>query len=316
MLIKTILNKIEKFKSFIYGKITLEWISGAEALIVEVKPRRNTKGICPKCWKRKPTYDTQPVRLFEYVPLWGIPVYFRYAPRRTDCRVDGALVEVMPWAEGKEHMTKTYMIFLSRWAKRLSWKETAEIFSTSWDSVFRAVRYVVEHGLKHRDLDNIEQIGVDELQIFHGQKYLTLVYQIDKGMRRLLWSGPERKVKTLLRFFREFGADRCQQLKYVCSDMWAPYLKVIKKKAPQALNILDRFHIMKKFNEAIDEVRREEVRRLRETGQESILINGRWVILKRIENLTDKQVVRLKELLKTNLLSIKAYLMREDFQRF
>ena len=225
-------------------------------------------------------------------------------------------MEVMPWAEGKEHMTKTYMIFLSRWAKRLSWKETAEIFSTSWDSVFRAVRYVVEHGLKHRDLDNIEQIGVDELQIFHGQKYLTLVYQIDKGMRRLLWSGPERKVKTLLRFFREFGADRCQQLKYVCSDMWAPYLKVIKKKAPQALNILDRFHIMKKFNEAIDEVRREEVRRLRETGQESILINGRWVILKRMENLTDKQVVRLKELLKTNLLSIKAYLMREDFQRF
>lgn len=316
MLIKTILNKIEKFKSFIYGKITLEWINGTEALIVEVKARQNTKGICPKCGKRKPTYDTQPVRLFEYVPVWGIPVYFRYAPRRTDCRGDGALVEVMPWAEGKEHMTKTYMIFLSRWAKRLSWKETAEIFSTSWDSVFRAVRYVVEHGLKHRDLDNIEQIGVDELQIFRGQKYLTLVYQIDKGMRRLLWSGPERKVKTLLRFFRGFGAERCQQLKYVCSDMWAPYLKVIKKKAPQALNILDRFHIMKKFNEAIDEVRREEVRRLRETGQESILINGRWVILKRMENLTDKQVVRLKELLKTNLLSIRAYLMREDFQRF
>lgn len=316
MLIKTILNKIEKFKSFIYGKITLERISGTVSLIVEVKARQNAKGICPKCGKRKATYDTQPARLFEYVPVWGIPVYFKYSPRRTDCRKDGVLVEVMPWAEGKEHMTKTYMIFLSRWAKRLSWKETAEIFRTSWDSVFRAVRYVVEYGLKHCDLDNIEQIGVDELQIFHGQKYLTLVYQIDQGMRRLLWSGPERKVKTLLRFFRAFGAERCQRLKYVCSDMWAPYLKVIKKKAPQALNILDRFHIMKKFNEAIDEVRREEVRHLRETGQEGILINGRWVILKRSENLTDKQVVRLKELLKTNLLSIKAYLMREDFQRF
>jgi len=79
---------------------------------------------------------------------------------------------------------------------------------------------------------------------------------------------------------------------------------------------LDRFHIMKKFNEAIDEVRREELRHLKETGQDSILINGRWVLLKRTENLTDKQVVRLKELLKTKLTSIKAYLMREDFQRF
>jgi len=316
MLIKTILNKVEKFKSFVYRKITMETIAGTDALVVEVKPRGNSKGICPQCGKRRSTYDRQSVRLFEYVPLWGIPVYFRYAPRRMDCRKDGALVEVMPWAEGKEHMTKTYMIFLSRWAKRLSWKETAQIFRTSWDSVFRAVKYVVTHGLKHRNLDDIEQIGVDELQIFHGQKYLTLVYQIDKGKRRLLWSGPERTVKTLLKFFREFGTERCRQLKYVCSDMWVPYLKVIKKKAPQALNILDRFHIMKKFGEAIDEVRREEIRELRETRQEGILINGRWVLLKRTENLTDKQVVRLKELLKTNLKSIKAYLLREDFQRF
>lgn len=316
MLIKTILNKIEKFKSFVYGKITLEKIGGGDALIVAISPRENTKGICPKCGKRRPTYDRQPVRLFEYIPLWGIQVYFRYAPRRTNCRRDGVLVEMMPWSEGKEHMTKTYMIFLSRWAKRLSWKETAEIFHTSWDSVFRAVKYVVAYGLAHRNLDNIEQIGVDELQAFRGHKYLTLVYQIDKGARRLLWSGSERKVKTLIRFFREFGVERSASLKYVCSDMWAPYLKVIRKKAPQALNILDRFHIMKKFNEAIDEVRREEVRHLRETGQEGILINGRWVLLKRTENLTDKQVVRLKELLKTNLSSIKAYLMREDFQRF
>lgn len=316
MLIKTILNKVEKFKSFIYGKITLEWIKEREALIVEVKPRQKTKGICPKCGKRKPTYDTQPVRLFEYVPLWGIQVYFRYAPRRTNCRQDGVLVELLPWSDGKEHMTKTYMVYLSGWAKRLSWKETAEVFRTSWDSVFRAVKYVVSYGLEHRNLDNIEQIGVDEIQVFRGHKYLTLVYQIDKGCRRLLWSGPERKAKTLLKFFREFGPERTALLKYVCSDMWAPYLKVIKKKAPNALNILDRFHIMKKFNEAIDEVRRQEVRELKATGQEAVLINGRWILLKRTENLTDKQVVRLKELLKTNLISIKAYLMREDFQRF
>jgi transposase len=316
MLIKTILNKVEKFKSFVYGKITVEQVERKEAIVVEVQPRKKAKGMCIKCGERCSTYDTQLSRLFEYVPLWGIPVYFRYAPRRTDCGKDGVHVELLPWAEGKEHMTKTYMVYLSRWAKRISWKETAEVFRTSWDSVFRAVDYVVEHGLKHRNLDHIEQLGIDELQVFRGHKYLTLVYQIDKGCRRLLWSGPERKVKTLLTFFREFGPERSASLKYICSDMWAPYLKVIKKKARNALNILDRFHIMKKFNEAIDEVRRQEVRELQETGQETVLINGRWILLKRTENLTERQVVRLKELLKTNLTSIKAYLMREDFQRF
>ena len=316
MLIKTILNKIEKFKSFVYGKIRLENIGGVEALVVELKPRENAKGVCTKCGKRIPTYDTQASRLFEYVPFWGIPVYFRYSPRRTDCRTDGVLVEMMPWAEGKEHMTKTYMIFLARWARRISWKETAEIFGTSWNSVLRAVQYVVEYGLAHRILDNIRQIGIDEIQVFLGHKYLTLVYQIDKGMKRLLWCGPDRRVKTLLKFFHEFGPEKSSLLEYVSSDMWAPYLKVIKKKAPKALNILDRFHIMKKFNEAIDEVRREEVRSLKAKGLDAVLTHARWVLLKKTVNLTEKQVVKLGELLKSNLVSVKAYLMREEFQRF
>ncbi|WP_390890365.1 ISL3 family transposase [Geoalkalibacter halelectricus] len=152
---------------------------------------------------------------------------------------------------------------------------------------------------------------------FHqNQEWLYLVYQLNAGARRLLWCGPERRVKTLLRFFHQFGKERSAQLKFVCSDMWAPYLKVIAKKAPQALNILDRFHVMRKFNEAIDEIRRTEVREFKANKQDNVLERGRWLLLKRPENLTEKQTARLDELLKLNLPSIKAYLLREDFQRF
>lgn len=316
MLIKTLLNRIEKFKSYVYGDIKLERIAGVLAVAVDIFPRKNSKPVCGVCGQRSSIYDTQEVRLYEYVPLWGIQVFFRYAPRRVSCSVDGVKVERVPWSTGKDQLTSTYQVFLARWARRLSWKETAEIFKTSWQSVFRAVKHVVDYGLKHRDLDHVEQIGVDEIAVFRGHKYLTLVYQLDKSSRRLLWSGSDRKVKTLLRFFRQFGKERCLRLKYVCSDMWVPYLKVIKKKAPLALNVLDRFHIMKKFNEAIDEVRRQEVKKLTERGEENILIRGRWVLLKRVANLTEKQVVRLGQLLKSNLTSMKAYLMREDFQRF
>ena len=98
--------------------------------------------------------------------------------------------------------------------------------------------------------------------------------------------------------------------------MWAPYLKVIAKKAPNALNILDRFHIMRKFNEAIDEVRRTEVKEFKAAKQENVLEKGRWLLLKRPENLSEKQTSRLGDLLKLNLSSIKAYLLREDFQQF
>ncbi len=67
---------------------------------------------------------------------------------------------------------------------------------------------------------------------------MTLVYQIDSHCKRLLWVGEKRTVRTLLRFFRWFGKEQSQSLKFVCSDMWKPYLKVIARKAGNAINIL------------------------------------------------------------------------------
>lgn len=316
MLIKTLLNKVERFKSFVYSSISVVIIGGMEALVIDIEPRSNSRPICPACGKRCSVYDRQPQRLFEYLPIWSFKAYFRYAPRRVHCPVHGVKVELMPWGFGKERTTFSYQVFLSRWAKRLSWKETAEIFETSWDRVFRAVKVVVDYGLAHRNLEGVTEIGVDEISVFKGHKYLTLVYQLNSGAKRLLWCGPERRVKTLLHFFREFGKQRCAKLQFVCSDMWAPYLKVIAKKAPQALNVLDRFHIMRKFNEAIDDIRRSEVKQFKANRQENVLERGRWLLLKRPENLSEKQTTKLSELLKLNLASVKGYLLREDFQRF
>ena len=97
------------------------------------------------------------------------------------------------------------------------------------------------------------------------------------------------------------GKERSGELKFVCSDMWKPYLKVIAKKAGQAIHVLDRFHIMQKMNKAIDEVRAGEARQMKADGYEAVLKHSRWCLLKRPENLTDKQTVKLSELLKYNL---------------
>ncbi len=316
MLIKTLLNKVVRFKSFVYGAARIMLVAGADALVIDIVPRRNSLPVCPECNKRGKVYDRQPERLFEYLPVWTFKVFFRYAPRRVSCPRHGVKVEALPWGYGKEQTTISYQVYLARWAKRLSWKETADIFETSWDTVFRAVKFVVDYGLDHRNLEGVTEIGVDEISVFKGHKYLTMVYQLNAGARRLLWCGPERRVKTLLRFFHEFGKERSEQIKFVCSDMWAPYLKVIAKKAPNALNILDRFHIMRKFNEAIDEIRRGEVQQFKADNQKNVLKKGRWLLLKRPENLSEKQTARLDELLKLNLASIKGYLLREDFQQF
>jgi transposase len=198
----------------------------------------------------------------------------------------------------------------------MSWKEVAEAFRTSWENVFRSVEMAVRWGREHMSLEGIEAIGVDEIQWSKGHKYLTLVYQLDEGRKRLLWIGRERKVKTLLGFFRWLGKARSQSLRFICSDMWKPYLKVVAKKAGRAIHVLDRFHIMSHLSKAIDEVRANEARAIKALGRVPILTHTRWLLLKRPENLTGKQEVRLAELLRHNLRSVRAYLLKEDFQFF
>ena len=318
MLIKSILNRIQLHNGFVYGATRLIEKTTRSLIEIEIRPRKGNHPLCSGCGKPGPGYDTLKVRRFEFVPLWGIAVFFLYAMRRVDCSwCHKVKVERVPWAEGKNHLTTTYAWFLAKWAKRLSWKGVADSFQTPWDNVFRSVKMAVAWGLAHRNLDNITAIGIDEIcwrKI--GSKFLTLVYQIDNGCKRLLWIGKDRTKATLKNFFVEFGPVRSSALRFVFTDMWKPYLLVVAEMASQALNVLDRFHIMSHMNKAIDKVRATEVKTLKAKGKKAVLTSSRWCLLKRPENCTEKQTIKLQELVAMNLKTVRAYLLKEDFQRF
>jgi transposase len=316
MQVKSILNRIEKHRGFVYWAVRLKEAGGELELEVDILPRANSRPRCSECKRRGPGYDTLPPRRFEYVPLWGILVFFVYAMRRVECARCGVRVEVVPWAEGKCQLTTTYRWFLAGWAKRMSWTDVAKAFRTTWENVFRSVEKAVQWGRAHQDLEGIKSLGVDEIYWSSKEKYLTLVYQIDEGRKRLLWLGRARTAKTLLRFFRWFGPARSKAVLFVCSDMWRPYLAVVAKKASQAIHVLDRFHIMSHMSKAIDEVRAQEARKIKAAGGTPILKHARWLLLKRPENLTAKEGVKLVDLLGHNLRAVRAYLLREDFQFF
>ena len=205
---------------------------GRDSALIEVcvAPHIGMRARCSECRLAAPGYDRLPERHWDFVPLWGIPVSFRYAPRRVECVEHGIVVEHIPWSDGKRPLTTAMMGFLARWARRLSWRETATIFQTSWESVYRSVEWFVEWGLAHRQLCGVESIGVDEIHWGHGKRadnFLTVIYQIDAGCRRLLWIGKRRSEKTLRRGLKELGPEFVKGLRFVCSDMWKPYLKVI-----------------------------------------------------------------------------------------
>jgi transposase len=310
----TILNRCHRFPGFVYHKAGFS--SDYRSIEIGVRPRKGSKAVCSRCHEPAPGYDQLPERRFEFIPFWGFLVFLLYSMRRVDCRrCQAVVVEEVPWGDGKRTLTRAYMLFLARWARRLSWKETAAAFRTSWEKVFDAVEYVVTFGLEHRVLGQINAIGVDEIQYAKGHRYLTLVYQIDLGLTRLLWVGRERTIESFQEFFKVIGDELASKIVFVCSDMWEPYLKVIRQKCSEALHILDRFHIVAKMNKALDEVRAGESRRLASEGFLPVLKKSRWLLLKREENLKTEQRFRLRDLLRYNLKTVRAYLLKEAFQQ-
>ena len=316
MHITTILNRIEKHKGFVFGKarwVAGEWRAGIE---VPVRARKRSKPVCSGCGQRGGTYDHLPERAFDYVPLWGFAVMLVYSMRRVNCVPCGVTVEQVPWATGKSPITRSLALFLADWAKLLSWQDVARRFRVNWHQVFESVSYVVAWGLAHRDLLGVSALGIDEIQFGKGQQYLTVVYQLCGDVRRLLFVGQGRESASLSVFFEEMGAPWCEKIAHVCTDMWQAYLKAIKKHLPDAVHILDRFHIVKLLNEAVDKVRRQEAAALRKEGVD--LLKGlKYVFLKRPENLTPNQHELLQGIMnKRWLCSVRAYLWKEKFQLF
>ena len=321
--VKTLLNAIQHFPGFVYEDIRFRRRRDGRPDRIEIKvaPHEGRPARCSRCLRPAPGYDRLEERFWLFVPLWGIVTWFLYAARRVDCPEHGVVVEHVPWSDGKRPVTIAMMCFLSRWARRLSWRETARVFGTSWECVYRSVEWFVEWGLAHRKLKNVWSIGVDEIHWGKSKRadnFLTVIYQIDGHCRRLLWVGKRRTQVTLRRGLAALGDEVVGGLRFVCSDMWRPYLNVIAARAGQALHVLDRFHITMHLNQAVDQVRRAESGRLRATAsaQAARLKDMRWKLLRRGSRVRGNARRQLNALAASKLATARAWILKETFQPF
>jgi len=321
--VKTVLNAIQHFPGFVFQDIRLQHHRDGRPSHVEISltPHEGITAKCSRCLRPAPGYDQLEQRRWLFPPLWGLKAFFVYAARRVECATHGVVVEHVPWSEGKRSVTIAMMCFLSRWARRLSWRETARAFHTSWECVYRSVEWFVQWGLAHRKLEGVQSIGVDEIHWGKSKRadnFLTVIYQIDRHCRRLLWVGKRRTQATLRRGLAALGPEVVQGLRFVCSDMWRPYLGVIAAQAGQALHVLDRFHITWNLNQALDQVRRAESGRLRAAGRLAAerLKNMRWKLLRRTSRVRGRARAELRALLQSKLTTARAWALKDFFEQF
>lgn len=321
MKLKTILNRLQPLKRFIYQETCMVLDRrGQWKVDISIRPHRQRAACCSRCGRPLATYDTLPERIWAFVPILNVPAFLHYSPRRVNCPEHGVVVEALPWSDGKRPYSKALMLFLGNWARRLSWKETALIFKVSWQAVYRSVEWMVEWGLAHRELANITAIGVDELHVGNGKKsknYLTLIYQIDAQCRRLLWVGQTRRAAALRKGLQSLGKPVLAGIRHICSDMWRPYLKVIAASLSHGCHMIDRFHVVQTLNAAVDEVRRRDMAAMTaRPAAKQKLKKMRWTLLRRKTRVRGKAREMLDRILGTRLQTGRAYLFKESFQHF
>jgi len=284
----------------------------SRGFVVDVKPRW-PKGRCGLCGRPSPGYDKQKSRYWRHLAMGRTAFWLCYAPRRVTCREHGQIVEQVPWAAHDAHFTRDFDEMTAWLAQRMDKSAVCRLMAINWRTVGTIIKRVVQERLSRHRLESLSIIGVDELAYRQNHQYLTVV--VDHITSRVVWMGEGKGEKTLKGFFDELRPERAAKLSHVTMDLSAPYNNVVTERAPEAEKVFDRFHIQKLANEAVDTVRRDEMRMAADTEGAAAIKRSRWALLKNPWNLTVPQGGKLREVQRTNRRLYRAYLLKESLAR-
>lgn len=284
---------------------------GLTSVIADVEPTRRTP-VCSGCFENvSKVYDRKSGRWWRALDICGVKLELRYDLRRVDCADCGVTAELVPWAEPGSKFTWEFEQEAAYLAQRCDKTSVSHLMRIAWETVGTIIERVVKRTQVGDPLDGLLQIGVDEISYRKHHHYLTVVVNHVTG--KIIWMHPGKNAETLGLFFKELGAERCKLLEAVTLDMSAAYIEAVRAAAPQAKLVFDRFHVQRLVHNALDEVRRAEMREHgKATAEGQALKRSRWATQKNPWNLTQTEKDKLSQLQRTNKTLYRAYLLKES----
>ncbi len=286
-----------------------------DRVVVEVALRRR-RLVCSRCSFSTPyRHDVRRVDSdWRHLDLgtWRLEICARL--RRLVCPTHGVLTEGVPFARYRADFTRDFEHLVAWLATRTDKTTIQRLVRIHWRTVGRIIERVCADELDPGRLNDLFEIGIDEVSWRKGHRYLTLVTDHHRG--QVVWGAEGHDAATADEFFDELGAHRSGQIEAISMDMGPGYAKSARAEghAPQAVICIDSFHVAKLGSEALDEVRREYWNQLRTLGDQAAakrFKDARWALLKRPENLTDRQTETLRALKAAGGTVARAYLLKE-----
>jgi len=305
-----LLGRLLKFKGFC---VVGFWFEDRDRdLVVAVKPYKNGCR-CPECGQRGKIVHTVGPRRWRDVRVCGRTVWLSYCPREITCRTHGRVQEVIPWADPLARVSYRYEFVMLKKCRDTTQKVVAEELGVSPSTLSDQLHRAIERKREGHKIRGLKTVGIDEISYAKGHKYATVVYDLDRAC--VVWTGTGKGRETIDQFFEQLSDYQKSRIKWACCDISDAYIGAIKHHCKNVKLVLDRFHIVKKLNEAVDEVRKEQWRVAK--GDDRKKMKGlRWLLYRHSSTRSKKDTKTLRALDKLNRRIYRAWRLKDEFEQF
>ena len=273
---------------------------------------KGSKLLCPVCRKECMVYDHLRERVWRDLDSIEFMTFIHASPPRISCPEHGIIEAFMPWTEKRSRFTVRFETRSIRMLQNIDIYNFTDIMKLSWKQPWNILDRAVKRG-RERKRGHSTIIGIDEKSYRKGHKYVTLVYDMtNNGVEYISY---DRKKKSLDEYYNTLSNEQLSSITAVSMDMWDPFMSSTMEHVPDAGRkiVFDRFHVMKHVNEAVDTTRKKENRQILKNGNTD-LKGTRYIWLYASENLPDKYREKYEELKKSDLMTGKAYPMKENIR--
>lgn len=276
-------------------------------LRIRVQADRGTEFPCPVCGKMCKAHDFQK-KTWRHLNFFQHHCYITAKVPRVKCAEHGVKMVKVPWARKGSRFTLLFEQAALILVREMPVLSAARIMDITDKSLWRIVTHYVEEAISGLDLSYVQSIGVDETSSGKRHRYVTVFIDMDRGKRAVIYAVPGKDkgtIEAFNKFLQEHGGCPENIAVAVC-DMSKAFISGIEGQFSDAEVVVDWFHVVKLFNNAVDEVRRKE------SKKKSMPKGTRWAVLKAADGaLTRRQRELLSQLEEYACQTSKAWRIKE-----
>jgi transposase len=270
---------------------------------------RRKCGFCPNCNKRCSNVETEYERTVRDLDLAHKKCYLTFFEKKIQCTCGYRGLEKTDIAGKFSRVTKRMAVYTASLCEKMTLKDVSTITGLDWKTVKAIDISAIKATLPDINKLVIRRIAIDEIAIMKGHKYLSILRDYDTGATIKIIIG--RAYAEVYEGLNSLGKERLEKIEYASLDMWDPFIKAITELCPNVNLVFDKFHVVKKVNEALDAVRKKEFAKASEAERKEMK-HKRFIILSREKNLQKKEKEELNTLMKQNENLYKGYLLKEQ----